>query len=199
MNIVDEYFLQRFPNKDTGKLETDKPYQCRICWYKLGYPSAEELEKHCNSTASSINKYMSLYGWTAIKEHAINLQAKQDQIDLRKRQKETEEKHRQRNNKLATANEHYLDSLLEKLEDPEFSPEQLTELMIEIRKTRYELSSIQRDERTTEHLPNSYKDVTGEINLDANANVKSEVTVNLLDKVKEKRRELNDLHSSEQS
>lgn len=196
MNIVDDYILQRFPHKETGKLETDKPYQCRICWHKLGYPTAKELEKHCNSTKASILNYMSVYKWSDIKEHAINLQAKQDQIDLRKRQKETEEKHRQRNNKLATANEQYLDSLLEKLEDPELLPEQLTELMIEIRKTRYELSSIQRDERTTEHLPNSYKDVTGEINLDANANVKSEVTVNLLDKVKEKRRELNDLHSS---
>ena len=196
MNIVDDYILQRFPHKETGKLETDKPYQCRICWHKLGYPTAEELEKHCNSTKASILNYMSVYKWSDIKEHAINLQAKQDQIDLRKRQKETEEKHRQRNNKLAIANENYLDSLLEKLEDPELSPEQLTELMIEIRKTRYELSSIQRDERTTEHLPNSYKDVTGEINLDANANVKSEVTVNLLDKVKEKRRELNDLRSS---
>ena len=38
--------------------------------------------------------------------------------------------------------------------------------------------------------------MTGEINLDANANVKSEVTVNLLDKVKEKRRELNDLRNN---
>ena len=199
MNIVDDYILQRFPHKETGKLETDKPYQCRICWHKLGYPTAEELEKHCNSTKASILNYMSVYKWSDIKEHAINLQAKQDRIDLRKRQKETEEKHRKRNNKLASANEHYLDSLLEKLEDPELSPEQLTELMVELRKTRYELSSIQRDERTTEHLPNSYKDVTGEINLDANANVKSEVTVNLLDKVKEKRRELNDLHSREQS
>ena len=196
MNIVDDYILQRFPHKETGKLETDKPYQCRICWYRMGYPTAEELEKHCNSTKASILNYMAWYGWTAIKEHATNLQVKQDQIDLRNRQKSTEEKHRKRNKKLGIANERYLDTLLDKLDD-DLLPEERIELMKEIRKTRKELSAIQRDERTTEHLPNSYKDVTGEINFEGTTNVKSEVTVSLFDRVKEKRRELNDLRSNQ--
>lgn len=165
MNVVDEYILQRFPHKDTGKLETDKPYQCRICWYKLGYPPAEELEKHCNSTKSSISNYMSWYGWSDIKKHAIELQAEQDLIELHERQKATEEKHRRINNKLSLINEEYLDYLIEKLTDTELLYSEKEPLREELRETRKELSSIQRDERTTEHLPNAYKDLTGDLKL----------------------------------
>ena len=179
MNIVDEYILQRFPHKETGKLETDKPYNCRICWHRQGYPTAEELEKHCNSTKASILNYMSWYGWTAIKEHATNLQVKQEQIELRNRQKETEEKHRKRNDKIGNATEDYLDLLLLKLTDEDLLFEQRVELMKEMRKTRRELSSIQRDERTTEHLPNAYKDISGDISVDGNMDVNAELLTKL--------------------
>ena len=122
---------------------------------------------------------MSWYGWTAIKEHATNLQVKQEQIELRNRQKETEEKHRKRNDKIGNATEDYLDLLLLKLTDEDLLFEQRVELMKEMRKTRRELSSIQRDERTTEHLPNAYKDISGDISVDGNMDVNAELLTKL--------------------
>jgi hypothetical protein len=108
---------------------------------------------------------MSWYGWSDIKKHAIELQAEQDLIDLRERQKATEEKHRRINNKLSLINEEYLDYLIEKLSDTELLYSEKEPLREELRETRKELSSIQRDERTTEHLPNAYKDLTGDLKL----------------------------------
>ena len=177
MNIVDEYILQRFPHKDTGKPETNKPYQCRQCWHKLDYPTAEELEKHCNSSATAILNYMSLYGWTDIKNHALELQAEQDLIDRRERQNELEDKHRQISDKLSNNAQKYLDYLIQKSTDDSLSFEQQIEIQKEIRETRRELSSIQRDERVTEHLPNAYKDITGDFNVNAEANVNANANV----------------------
>lgn len=177
MNIVDEYILQRFPHKDTGKPETNKPYQCRQCWHKLNYPTAEELEKHCNASATAILNYMSLYGWTDIKTHALELQSKQDLIDLRQRQKTIEKNHRRRNRKLGKVNEDYLDELLDKLTNEKLTDSEKDYIINEIRETRRELSCIQRDERVTEHLPNAYKDITGDFNVNADANVNMEGNV----------------------
>jgi len=201
MNIVDEYMLNRFPQvkgDNKGKLETDTQYKARICWYRNGYPSSEKLEELCGTKQGTIDNYRSLFDWKSIKEHAINLQTKQDQIDLRNRQKEIEERHRERNKKLGAANEDYLDQLLYQLENEwdSLTKDEQSFLMYEIRATRKELSSIQRDERTTEHLPNSYKDITGDINVDGNMDIQQDVKVNLLEKVKQKRRELNDLRSN---
>ena len=132
-----------------------------------------------------------------IKEHATNLQVKQDQIDLRERQKKVETNHRRRNEKLGQVNEDYLDELLDRLTNEELTDFERESTIKEIRATREELSKIQRDERTTEHLPNSYKDITNDVNLNAgiDANLNGDVSINLLDKVKAKRRELNGLHS----
>lgn len=171
MDIVDEYILQRFPHKETGKPETAKPYECRICWHRNNYPTAKELSKICNSTEKSIHNYMSWYEWTAIKEKALELQIKQDQIDLRERQKDEEEEERRINDKSREIAEAYLEYLLELRNDPTLSFDERKEIEREIRETRRELSAIQRDKRTTEHLPNAYKDITADVTVESEQNI----------------------------
>lgn len=187
MNIVDNYMLQKFPKlkgDDKGKLETSKPYQCRICWYTNNFPPFEKLSELTGTTQGTLKNYSSQYGWDDIKNHAIELQAKQDLIDLRNRQKKIESKHRKGNDKLWRVNEDYLDELLDKLTQPDLSDEDKEYLIEEIRNTRNELSKIQRDERTTEHLPNAYKDLTADVKMESENTTTVSLQENITDKQK---------------
>ena len=105
------------------------------------------------------------------------MQAEQDLIDRRERQNELEDKHRQISDKLSNNAQKYLDYLIQKSTDDSLSFEQQIGIQKEIRETRRELSSIQRDERVTEHLPNAYKDITGDFNVNAEANVNANANV----------------------
>jgi len=187
MNIVDDYMLQKFPKLkgvDKGKLETNKPYQCRICWYTNNFPSFEKLSELTGTAKGTLHNYSSQYGWDDIKNHAIELQAKQDIIDLRNRQKKIESKHRRGNDKLWRVNEEYLDELLDDLTKPYLSDSYRENIIEEIRNTRNELSKIQRDERTTEHLPNSYKDLTADVKMESENTTTVSLQENITDKQK---------------
>ena len=87
MSEYEDYILQYFPDKD-GNLETNKPRECRLCWIKNGYPPFEKLEKICNSTLKTIQKYSSLYNWKGIRQKAEDLKAKADIEALQQKQKE---------------------------------------------------------------------------------------------------------------
>lgn len=194
MNIVDNYMLQRFPDKD-GNLETDKPYNCRICWYRNGYPPSKVLAKLCNSTEKTIDYYRSIYDWKSIKKKAIELQAEQDLIDLREQQKATEKKHRKRNEVLGSAMERRLQRLLEDVgelptdrELPDLTEKEIDDKWDKILDLSQRMSVVQKDERTTAHLPNNYKDITGDLkvqsentNLNTNLNIPIKSTSEVLD------------------
>ena len=75
MSEYEDYILQYFAD-DNGKLETNKPRECRLCWIKNGYPPFEELAKICNSTLKTIKNYSSNFNWKAIRQKAENLKIK---------------------------------------------------------------------------------------------------------------------------
>lgn len=205
MSIVDDYIVQHFKARDSGNPETDDAYRARLSWIKHNYPPIKDVDELCDLKKGMAYYYSNKYGWADIKAHIDELQAKQDLIDLKEKQKTTEKKHTKRNDVLGGAFERRLQKLLEDVgeletnrEIPNYTEEEIDDKWDKILDLSYKISMLQRDERTTAHLPNKYKDVTGDLNIksDVNANVKTDVTVNLLDRVKQKRSELNDIRSN---
>jgi hypothetical protein len=157
MSEYEDYILQYFPDKD-GKLETNKPRECRLCWIRNGYPSYTELEKICNSTYKTIMTYSSRFNWGAIRQKATDLQAKAE-VDAEEQYKK---------DKLAkwdSVNETLLDSLMKEfekvkkeLENPNLTDEEkqlLVKRMLDISK---EIRSLQPNSLRTANLPGTLND-----------------------------------------
>lgn len=179
MTIVDDYILQHFPAKDSGNPETDDAYRARLCWIKHNYPLIKDVDDLCNLKKGMAKFYSHKYCWKKIKEKVRELEAKQDIIDLRNKQKETEKTHTTRNTVIGKAYEKRLQQLLMRVgaiegveKDPDLSVEEEDEIWDKILEIGQKMSTVQKDERTTAHLPNNYKDITGDLKLESqNTNI----------------------------
>lgn len=158
MSIVDDFILQRFPHKDTGKLETDKPYECRQCWFKNGFPPFKELAKICNSTENTINNYNSSYNWKAIRQKATDLQAKADLEEQREKQKQTLKTLDTANDKRLEILDKQVDEILDTLEDPTLTDQERSELRRELRTIIKDYHLVQIDKLRTVGLPDKIND-----------------------------------------
>lgn len=180
MSMVDDYILQYFKAKDSGNPETPDAYRARQCWIKHDYPSLNKVDELCNLKKGMGKYYSQKYGWTNIRCEIEKLQAEQDLIERRERQNKIENKHRNRHEILGNAFEKRITELLIELgeipkegyEPPELTEPQRSFLWSQIMDLRKELSAIQKDERTTEHLPNNYKDLTADLKVQSeNTNI----------------------------
>ena len=182
MNKVHTYLNQHFPPQPNcpGANENSDAFNSRNWWFDNNFPKYREVDKHFGFKEGRSENYAKKYGWRKIRETAEEIQREQDLIDREERQKKIEAKHRNRNEIIGNAYEMRITELLQKLgkipkegyTPPELSEEEETEIWEEIRETRKELSKIQSDERITEHLPNSYKDVTGDFKVESqNTNI----------------------------
>lgn len=193
MSEYEDYILQYFAD-DNGKLETNKPRECRLCWIKNGYPPFEELAKICNSTLKTIKNYSSNFNWKAIRQKAENLKIKAELEAQQEKQKEKLEKWDKVNEDLLEELQQQLNEVNEKFESPDITDGQAAFLRKEKREIIKEIRSLQSNSLRTVNLPDKINNLQMDAVLDAK--VDANVTVNLFDRVKQKRRELNDLHSS---
>ena len=193
MSEYEDYILQYFAD-DNGKLETNKPRECRLCWIKNGYPPFEELAKICNSTLKTIKNYSSNFNWKAIRQKAENLKIKAELEAQQEKQKEKLEKWDKVNEELLEELQQQLDEVNEKFESPDITDGQAAFLRKEKREIIKEIRSLQSNSLRTVNLPDKINNLQMDAVLDAK--VDANVTVNLFDRVKQKRKELNDLHSS---
>lgn len=193
MSEYEDYILQYFAD-DNGKLETNKPRECRLCWIKNGYPPFEELAKICNSTLKTIKNYSSNFNWKAIRQKAENLKIKAELEAQQEKQKEKLEKWDKVNEDLLEELQQQLDEVNEKFESPDITDGQAAFLRKEKREIIKEIRSLQSNSLRTVNLPDKINNLQMDAVLDAK--VDANVTVNLFDRVKQKRKELNDLHSS---
>lgn len=193
MSEYEDYILQYFAD-DNGKLETNKPRECRLCWIKNGYPPFEELAKICNSTLKTIKNYSSNFNWKAIRQKAENLKIKAELEAQQEKQKEKLEKWDKVNEDLLEELQQQLNEVNEKFESPDITDGQAAFLRKEKREIIKEIRSLQPNSLRTVNLPEKINNLQMDAVLDAK--VDANVTVNLFDRVKQKRKELNDLHSS---
>ena len=193
MSEYEDYILQYFAD-DNGKLETNKPRECRLCWIKNGYPPFEELAKICNSTLKTIKNYSSNFNWKAIRQKAENLKIKAELEAQQEKQKEKLEKWDRVNEELLEELQQQLNEVNEKFESPDITDGQAAFLRKEKREIIKEIRSLQSNSLRTVNLPDKINNLQMDAVVDAK--VDANVTVNLLDRVKQKRKELNDLHSS---
>lgn len=193
MSEYEDYILQYFAD-DNGKLETNKPRECRLCWIKNGYPPFEELAKICNSTLKTIKNYSSNFNWKAIRQKAENLKIKAELEAQQEKQKEKLEKWDKVNEELLEELQQQLNEVNEKFESPDITDGQAAFLRKEKREIIKEIRSLQSNSLRTVNLPDKINNLQMDAVLDAK--VDANVTVNLFDRVKQKRKELNDLHSS---
>lgn len=73
MSEYDNYILQRFKSRKTGKLETDLAYKCRLYWFKNNFPTHKEVAKNCNTSKGNVDNYSDTYNWKSIKQTATDL------------------------------------------------------------------------------------------------------------------------------
>lgn len=194
MSEYEDYILQYFAD-DNGKLETNKPRECRLCWIKNGYPPFEELAKICNSTLKTIKNYSSNFNWKAIRRKAENLKIKAELEAQQEKQKEKLEKWDKVNEELLEELQQQLNEVNEKFESPDITDGQAAFLRKEKREIIKEIRSLQPNSLRTVNLPDKINNLQMDAVVDAK--VESDVTVNLLEKVKQKRRELNDLNHND--
>ena len=157
MSEYEDFILQRFADKD-GNLETNKPRECRICWIKNGYPPFEELEKICNSTLKTIQKYSSIYNWKAIREKATDLKAKADLEELQKYQTDTLKRLRKTNKQRTTRWSNRLNVLEERLNNPDITPEEEERIINEMLRIDDRLHKLQSDILRDANLPDRIND-----------------------------------------
>ena len=157
MSEYEDFILQRFPDKD-GNLETNKPRECRICWIKNGYPSFEELEKICNSTLKTIQKYSSLYNWKAIRQKATDLKAKADLEAEQQYQQDTLKKLRKTNKQRTTRWTNRLKVLEERLGNPNITIEEEEHIINEMLRIDDRLHKLQEDILRDANLPKVIND-----------------------------------------
>lgn len=193
MSEYEDYILQYFAD-DKGKLETNKPRECRLCWIKNGYPPFEELAKICNSTLKTIKNYSSNFNWKAIRQKAEDLKIKAELEAQQEKQKEKLEKWDRVNEELLEELQQQLNEVNEKFESPDITDGQAAFLRKEKREIIKEIRSLQPNSLRTVNLPDKINNLQMDAVVDAK--VDANVTVNLFDRVKQKRKELNDLHSS---
>ena len=117
MSAYNDYILQHFADKE-GKLETNKPYECRLCWFKNDYPPFKELEKICNSTEKTIQKYSSLFNWKAIRQKAEDLKQEDELREQKQRQTDTLTQLDEINNKRLRLLDDQIIEVTNKLQDP---------------------------------------------------------------------------------
>jgi hypothetical protein len=192
MSDYEDYILEYFPDKD-GNLETNKPRECRLCWIKNGYPPFEELAKICNSTLKTIQSYSSRFNWKSIRQKAEDLKAKAETEAQQKKQKEKLEKWDKVNEDLLGELQQQLKEVNDNLNSLGVSDGQAAFLRKEKREIIKEIRSLQPNSLRTVNLPDKINNL--QVDAAVDAKIESEVTVNLLEKVKAKRRELNDLHN----
>lgn len=157
MTTYKEYILQNFPDKD-GKLETNKPKECRICWIKNGYPPFEELEKICNSTLKTIQNYSSRFNWKSIREKAEALKAKEELQNQEKKQKERLEKLDKVNEDMLKDLESQLNEINDQLNDTGLSEGQRAFLRKEKREIMEKIFKLQPNLLRTVNLPDKIND-----------------------------------------
>lgn len=157
MSEYEDFILQRFPDKD-GNLETNKPRECRICWIKNGYPPFEELEKICNSTLKTIQKYSSLYNWKSIRQKATDLKVKADNELLLQKQKETLDKWNSVNETILEDLLEQLEEVNQKLKNPNLTNEERYLLRREKRDIIKQILPIQPNSLRTVNLPGTIND-----------------------------------------
>ena len=196
MSEYEEYILQYFADNN-GKLETNKPRECRLSWIKNGYPPFEELAKICNSTLKTIKYYSSNFNWKAIRQKAENLKIKAELEAQQEKQKEKLEKWDKVNEDLLEELQQQLNEVNEKLESPDITDGQAAFLRKEKREIIKEIRSLQPNSLRTVNLPDKINNLQMDAVVDAK--VDSEVTVNRMELVKQKRKELNDFRRGNRS
>lgn len=185
MTIVDDYILQHFKARDSGNPETEDAYRARLCWIKNNYPPIKDVDELCNLSKGRANQYSHKYCWKDIRAKISELEAEQELIDFRNKQKATEETHTTRNDFLGKALEKRLQQLLSKVgaiegteKDPELTIKDEQEIWDEVYVISQRISVVQKDERTTAHLPNNYKDLTADLKLQSE-NINTNINYNL--------------------
>lgn len=169
MDKVDEFILQRFPNKE-GKYETDKPYQSRLEWFRNDFPTNKELAKICNSTEGTIKNYRRDYNWKSIRQKATDLQAEVDREEYKQKQEEGVKKLDSINDRKMKGLIKQADHLEDILEDPLVDEFTKKEVRYELRQVYKDLSQVQKDKLRTLKLPEKINDKqdhkhTGELEL----------------------------------
>lgn len=157
MSEYEDYILQNFPDAE-GKLETNKPKECRICWIKNGYPPFEELEKICNSTLKTIQTYSSRFNWKSIRQKAETLKAKAETEAQQQKQKEKLEKWDEVNEELLKDLKEQLNEVNSKLKKQNLTDEQESLLRREKREIIKEIRSLQPNSLRTVNLPDKIND-----------------------------------------
>ena len=157
MGVYDEYILQSFPDKD-GKPETARPKQCRLCWIQNNYPPFPELEKICNSTLKTIQKYSSIYNWNSIRQKATELKAQQDQEELQQKQKETLTNLDEKNDKRLQILDEQIEEITNQLTKPETTEQDKEKLRKELREIIKDYHLVQNDKLRTVNLPDKIND-----------------------------------------
>jgi hypothetical protein len=160
---------------------------------KNGYPPFEELAKICNSTLKTIQSYSSRFNWKSIRQKAEDLKAKAETEAQQKKQKEKLEKWDKVNEDLLGELQQQLKEVNDNLNSLGVSDGQAAFLRKEKREIIKEIRSLQPNSLRTVNLPDKINNL--QVDAAVDAKIESEVTVNLLEKVKAKRRELNDLHN----
>ena len=157
MTAYEDYILQYFPDKE-GNLETNKPRECRLCWFKNGFPPFEELAKICNSTLKTIKKYSSIYNWKGIRAKAEDIKAEVELEEQKKRQENTLKQLDEKNDKRLAVLDNQLEEIDKLLEDPTLSDLERRELRKEQREIIKEYHNVQNDKLRTVNLPEKIND-----------------------------------------
>lgn len=157
MSAYNEYILQHFADKE-GNLETNKPYECRLCWFKNDYPPFKELEKICNSTEKTIKTYSSRFNWKAIRQKAEDLKQEDELREQKERQtnalKELDETNDMRLKELGNQ----VTEVKALLHDPNITDEEKRELRKELREILKDYHLVQKDKLRTVNLPDKLND-----------------------------------------
>lgn len=158
MSRADDYILQRFPNKITGKLETDRPYRCRQEWFNNNFPTFEKLAKLCGVSERSISTYSFQYGWKNIRRKFEDLRAEVEQEELKQRQEDTLKQLDEKNDKRLEVLDKQLNEIEELLENPGLEEGMKFALRKEQREIIKEYHNVQNDKLRTVNLPSKLND-----------------------------------------
>ena len=157
MTAYDDYILQSFPDED-GNLETNKPKQCRICWFQNGYPPFNELAEICNSTEKTIRTYSSRFNWKSIRAKAEDIKSEVELEEQKKRQDEAIKTLDEKNNKRLQILDTQLEEIDNLLASDTLSDLERSELRKEQRDIIKEYHLVQNDKLRTVNLPDKLND-----------------------------------------
>lgn len=157
MSAYNDYILQHFADKE-GNLETNKPYECRLCWFKNDYPPFKELEKICNSTLRTIESYSSRFNWKAIRQKAEDLKQEDELQQQKQRQEDALKQLDSINDKRLKILDEQIEEVTTKLKDETLSDDDKKELRKELREILKDYHLVQKDKLRTVNLPDKLND-----------------------------------------